>query len=112
MCPAAMAKMGGAQPQLLSKMISGATQDLMDQSDEKLARDAAARALENSPDGVSQYWMNPNTDKRGESKVLKTMDKGRCRVLYSNTLDDLDMQFGQETVTYCRGVDKNWSQGK
>lgn len=108
-CPCRMMKQEQSDPRLLSTMISGATRDLMDQSDEKLARDAALRALEGSPVGGSQYWMNPNTDNRGESKVVSVTDNGRCRVLFSNVIDSTDMEFGSETVTYCKSSDKSWS---
>lgn len=107
-CSAKDAKVAANSKRLLDEMLSGATLELLDQSDESLARKTAFRALENSPEGSSQYWRNPNTDKYGESKVLKITEGGRCRELYSNVFDQIDTLMNEETVTYCKSKDKLW----
>jgi surface antigen len=97
--------------QLLGSLISGYTQQKLDQSDEKMARDTASRALDVAPDGSSQYWRNPNTDMSGESTAIETTTKNGslCRVLKSVAYDDFDMELGHENVQYCRIGDKKWT---
>lgn len=108
-CPTPTEQVATESKRLLSNMLSGSTLELLDQSDEKLARAAAFKALESSPDGSSQYWRNPNTDKYGESKVIKTTEGGRCRELYSNVYDQIDTLMSEEKVTYCKAKDQPWT---
>lgn len=90
-------------------LVGGMVGNLLDQRDQRMAAEAAHRAMETAPTGRPVAWKNPDSGHSGTvtpTRTFQTADGTYCRDFQTTVL--IDGKQERATGSACRQPDGNW----